>query len=175
MRIAFAGSRHPVFTGTSPLSRGMLKTKGGGKTSIHCDAEPQTAELSCRQSAQYFWSSCGLVPRFYLLSEKVMLQKHVGRLVANVSDDEAPKVPSELVSRLTKNSIWNSEVRGDLAQQRDANFKHIPEDVNLAQIGDDARSSRSVSVGQFFVTHSALMLKGHGVTSSCRGVQVPSK
>ena len=152
----------------------MLKTKGGGKTSIHYDAEPQTADLSCRQSAQYFWSSCGLVPRF--CSARRSCFRSTGRLVANVSDDEAPKIPSELVSRLTKNSIL--ELRSperDLAHQRDAKFKNLPEDVNLAQIGDDAGSSRSVSVGQFFVTHSALMLKGHGVTSSCRGVHVPSK
>ena len=50
----------------------------------------------------------------------------------------------------------------DLAQQRDEKFKNLPEDVNLAQIGDDAGSTRSVSAGQFFVTKSVFMLKGHG-------------
>ena len=33
--ITFAESRHPVFRSTSPLSRGVLKSKGGGKLSIH--------------------------------------------------------------------------------------------------------------------------------------------
>ena len=87
------------------------------------------------------------------------------RLLANVSDDEAPKVPSELVSRLSKNSIWNSEAQGDLAQQRDEKFKNLPEDVKLTQMSDDAGFTRSVSVGQFFVTTSGFMLKDNGVPS----------
>ena len=44
----FAESGHPVFRGTSPSSRGPLKSKGGGKTSIHYNAEPATAELFLR-------------------------------------------------------------------------------------------------------------------------------
>ena len=35
MMIKFSESGHPVFRATSPLSRGTLKTKGGGKLSIH--------------------------------------------------------------------------------------------------------------------------------------------
>ena len=35
MILTFAESGHPVFRATSPLSRGMLKRKGGGKLSIH--------------------------------------------------------------------------------------------------------------------------------------------
>ena len=40
MMLKFGESRHPVFRSTSPLSRGVLKSKGGGKLSIHfCDDE----------------------------------------------------------------------------------------------------------------------------------------
>ena len=35
-------SRHPVFRATSPLSRGKLKSKGGGKLSIHNAADLET-------------------------------------------------------------------------------------------------------------------------------------
>ena len=35
MMLTFAESGHPVFRATSPLSRGRLKSKGGGKLSIH--------------------------------------------------------------------------------------------------------------------------------------------
>ena len=90
-----------------------------------------------------------------------------------MSDDEAPTVPSELVSRLTKNSIWNSEARGDLAQQRDEKFKNLPEDVKLTLISDDAGPTRSVSVGRFFVTTSVFMLKDSGLSSSCREYTYP--
>ena len=39
MMLTFAQSGHPVFRATSPLSRGQLKSKGGGKLSIHCCAD----------------------------------------------------------------------------------------------------------------------------------------
>ena len=39
MMLTFAESGHPVFRATSPLSRGVLKSKGGGKLSIHYCAD----------------------------------------------------------------------------------------------------------------------------------------
>ena len=42
MLIEFAESGHPVFRATSPLSRGQLKSKGGGKLSIHYCADQET-------------------------------------------------------------------------------------------------------------------------------------
>ena len=41
-------SRHPVFRATSPLSRGQLKSKGGGKLSIHYCADLDTIETVFR-------------------------------------------------------------------------------------------------------------------------------
>ena len=40
--LTFAESGHPVFRATSPLSRGQLKSKGGGKLSIHHFANQDT-------------------------------------------------------------------------------------------------------------------------------------
>ena len=42
MMLTFAESGHPVFRATSPLSRGQLKSKGGGKLSIHYCANQDT-------------------------------------------------------------------------------------------------------------------------------------
>ena len=42
--LTFAQSGHPVFRVTSPLSRGVLKSKGGGKLSIHYCADFATIE-----------------------------------------------------------------------------------------------------------------------------------
>ena len=39
MMLTFAESKHPVFRATSPLSTGVLKSKGGGKLSIHSCAD----------------------------------------------------------------------------------------------------------------------------------------
>ena len=41
MLFNFAESDHPVFRGTSPLERGELRNKGGGKTSIHFNGSTQ--------------------------------------------------------------------------------------------------------------------------------------
>ena len=48
MMLTFAESGHPVFRATSPLSRGKLKSKGGGKLSIHFCADPGTIETVFR-------------------------------------------------------------------------------------------------------------------------------
>ena len=48
MMIRFGESGHPVFRHTSPLSRGTLKSKGGGKLSIHFCAEGETKLFSAQ-------------------------------------------------------------------------------------------------------------------------------
>ena len=42
MMVTLAESGHPVFRATSSLSRGQLKSKGGGKLSIHHCADQDT-------------------------------------------------------------------------------------------------------------------------------------
>ena len=46
--ITFAESRYPVFRSMSPLSRGVLKSKGGGKLSIHYCTAPGSIETVFR-------------------------------------------------------------------------------------------------------------------------------
>ena len=59
MMIKFAESRRPVFRSTSPLSRGVPKSKGGGKLSIHFCADGEMVEtlfrtiISCNQLSIY--------------------------------------------------------------------------------------------------------------------------
>ena len=48
MMIRFGESGHPVFRATSPLSRGALKSKGGGKLSFHFCADGDTIETVFR-------------------------------------------------------------------------------------------------------------------------------
>ena len=48
MMLTFAESTHTVFRSTSPLSRGVLKSKGGGKLSIHYCADLGTIETVFR-------------------------------------------------------------------------------------------------------------------------------
>ena len=46
--LTFAESGHPVFRATSPLSRGQLKSKGGGILSIHYCADLETIKTVFR-------------------------------------------------------------------------------------------------------------------------------
>ena len=48
MMLEFGKSGHPVFRATSPLSRGVLKSKGGRKLSIHDCADFETIETVFR-------------------------------------------------------------------------------------------------------------------------------
>ena len=62
MLLEFAKSGHPSFRATTPLSRGILKSKGHGKLPIHFTADNPTIETIFRimifcQSAQYLRSS----------------------------------------------------------------------------------------------------------------------
>ena len=48
MMMEFLESGHTVFRATSPLSRGVLKSKGGGKLSIHFCLDGDTIETVFR-------------------------------------------------------------------------------------------------------------------------------
>ena len=48
MMMEFSESGHPVFRATSPLSRGTLKSRGGGQLSIHYCADSGTIETVFR-------------------------------------------------------------------------------------------------------------------------------
>ena len=48
MLLEFAESGHPIFRATTPLSRGILKSKGHGKLLIHFAADEQTIETIFR-------------------------------------------------------------------------------------------------------------------------------
>ena len=48
MLLEFAESGHPTFRATTPLSRGILKSKGHGKLSIHFAADELTIDTNFR-------------------------------------------------------------------------------------------------------------------------------
>ena len=48
MLLEFAESGHPIFRASTPLSRGILKSKGHGKLSIHFTADYPTIETIFR-------------------------------------------------------------------------------------------------------------------------------
>ena len=105
--LQFAESGHPVFRGTSPLSRGTLKSRGGGKYSIHFNAEPQTAELLlrtiiavnqlCIYGAVAKWCNSKSPPQ---------------NVEPQSQEDAVREVPPQLVTRVTKHKTPNDLARG---------------------------------------------------------------
>ena len=76
MMLTFAESGHPVFRATSPLSRGQLQSKGGGKLSIHCCADLETIKTVFRTiiSVNQF-SHYGAVAEMCEEYEKFMIER----------------------------------------------------------------------------------------------------
>ena len=70
MMVKFSESGHPVFRATSPLSRGKLKSKGGGKLSIHFCADQGTIETVFRtfisvNQLSIHWAVSDLCEEYY--------------------------------------------------------------------------------------------------------------
>ena len=62
MMFEFAESGHPVFRATSPLSRGQVKSKGGGKLSIHyCPDQDTITNVFRTITSEDQISPCGAV------------------------------------------------------------------------------------------------------------------
>ena len=108
---SFKASGHPLFRGTCRLSRAPLKSKGGGKTSIHFNADPHTADLLLltivfvNQLSIY-----GAVADWcHELTQRAEahLSLSTGRPVAEMTGDQAQHVPSEVVSSPTKGPLWS--------------------------------------------------------------------
>ena len=80
MMIKFGESGHPVFRATSPLSRGTLESKGGGKISIHFCADGETIVTVFRTIISVNQLSiCGAVSD--LCEEYKACQVRTGKLV----------------------------------------------------------------------------------------------
>ena len=81
MMIKFGESGHPVFRVTSPLSRGTLKSKGGGKLSVHFCADGRKIETVFRTIISVPTLSLGLIVPdgheaafFYSLADGLLAQ-----------------------------------------------------------------------------------------------------
>ena len=159
MLIIFAESGHLAFRGTSALSRGPLKSEGGGETSIHCNAEPTTAEQLLRIIVRVNQLSvCGAVADWCQdLAQRIKSHSSPCKETptANVDNAPASRVPSEDVSNLTKSPIWNSGARGNLVREI-----HLPEDLELTEACDDAGFMRNVFRGQLFITLPTFIWQG---------------
>ena len=146
--LTFAENKHPVFRSTSPLSRGVLKSKGGGKLSIHHCADPRTIEtvfrtITCVNQLSLYGAVSDMC------EECDTCHDRTGRPV--VAGQSNPLfVPS-----VTKTHI---PLTDDPAQEEDLLQRYLERIEKLSQqnrvikICTDAGFLTTVQVGQYFMT-----------------------
>ena len=131
MMIKFEESGHPVFRATSPLSRGTLKSKGGGKLSMHF--------------CQYLRSSLRFVWGIQYLSNKYG-ETRIGRAMWPIVR------ASNLIDNDTWTVDWDSYTRKFLFQKYKERVESLPQPDRLIKICFDAGFLKTVEVGQYFMT-----------------------
>ena len=132
MMLKFAESGHLVVRGTSPLSIGSLKSRGGGKVSIHFNAEPKTAELLRGTIIAVNQLS------IYGAAAHLCNNQLLPAAAPHAEDEAAAEVPPEHVSRITKHITFVQLAQVDLAQKRDEEGANLREAATLANVCADA-------------------------------------
>ena len=141
-----------LLRGTSALFPGALKSKRGGRSSIHYNADPATAELLFRIIISvHQLCSCGAAADWCEEPDQ-QISDHsspsTGNLVAKVNNESESKVAPTVVSILTKSpttfvsETWCSNTKNDSKI-----FK--PVDIRVGKASDDAGFVRKVSLGHF--------------------------
>ena len=147
MLLEFAESGHPVFRATTPLSRGILKSKGRGKLSIHFAADQDTIDtiyriiLSVNQLSVY-----GAVAA--MCEEFEDHQDRTGEPVILMCQSIVlGKVKAE--TPLQNESPMNDQI---VWQQYIQQVESLSPENRVSKFCKEAGSMRVVEVGQCFVT-----------------------
>ena len=135
MMIKFSESGHPVFRATSPLSRGVLKNKGGGKLSIYYCADGRTIETVFRTiiSVDQF-SIYGAVSDF--CEEYSTCQERTGRPVLAGQSDPLFAPADSLI--MTPTPSIESLAQENLLQKHKERVERLPQQDRVIKICTDA-------------------------------------
>ena len=147
MLLEFAESGHPIFRAATPLSRGLLKSKGRGKLSIHFAADQDTIDtiyriiLSVNQLSVY-----GAVAA--VCEEYESHQDRTGQLVilmgqSIVLGEVKAETPLHDEDPMNDQIIW---------QQYIQQVESLSPERKVSRFCKEAGFMRVVEVGQYFVT-----------------------
>ena len=155
MMIKFRESGHPVFRATSPLSRGTLKSNGGGKISIHCCADWDTIETFFRTIIPVDQLSIyGSVSDLY--NEYRIGQATTERPVLAEQSDPLFE-PAKLLIMTPRPSI-DIPAQENLLQKFKERLERLPQQDRVIKICTDAGFFTTVEVGQYFMTKDTEIL-----------------
>ena len=154
--LTFAESTHPVFRATSPLSRGQLKSKGGGKLSIHYCADFETIETVFRTIISV--NQLSLYGALVEMCEEYE-SYHAGRPVVG-EQSSSTFVPNVINTNAPLNN--DDRAHKDLLLQRyGERIEKLSQQDKLSKFCKDAGSLTVVEVGQYFMTKDTGILTIH--------------
>ena len=167
MMIKFAESGHQVFRSTSPLSRGVLKSKGVEKLSTHFCADGETVETVFRTIL-----SISVFTEQFQICVRNLKTCHVrtGRLVVAGQSDPL-FVPSVMKTHipLTDDPAQEEHI---LQRYQERNEKFSEQD-RLSKFCTDAGFLTTVEVGQIFMTKNNAELSQFTDAVACREYTLP--
>ena len=147
MMLTFAESGHPVFRATSPLSRGQLKSKGGGKLSIHYYADQDTIENVFRTITSVNQLSLhGAVAE--MCEEYETLHDRTEKPVVG-GKSSSSFVPSVIKTDVLLNSDDHAQ-KDLLLQGYGERIEKLSQQDKLSKFVTDAGFLTTVEVGQYF-------------------------
>ena len=168
--IKFSESGHPVFRATSPLSWGVLKSKGGGKLSIHFCADGDTIEtvfrtfISVNQLSTYGavsdlcdeYSACqAKTERPVLAGQSDLLFEPASLLMTIPSPSTEVLAQEHLLQKYQERVEW-------LSQQN-----------RVIKFCTDAGFLTMVDVGQYFMTKDTEEFSQFTDSVACREYTLP--
>ena len=139
MLLHFSESGPPVFRGTSALHRGTLKSKGGGKLSIHFCGDPQTVEVIFRTVIS--------VNQLSAYGAVADMCEEVASRISNCSASmERPVAKDKLetmvaptdLSSTTNRLLTNAQARRNLLRDYKQRFADLPDDLRMIKLCSDA-------------------------------------
>ena len=149
MIIKFSESGHPVFRTTGPLSRGTLKSRGGGKLSIHFCADGDTIETIFRTIVSVNQLSIhGAVSD--LCDEYRICQARTGRLVLAEQSDPLFEPASLLMKTPTPST--EDPAQEEKLQKYQERVERLSQQKRVIKICTDGGFLTTVEVGQYFMT-----------------------
>ena len=164
MMIKFGERGHPVFRAMSPVSRGTLKSKGGGKLSIHFCADGDTIETVSRTIVSVNQLSIYGAVSNLCEEYKACHVKTVRLVLAGQSDPFS--VPTTCLTKAPTPST--DPAQEDLLQKYHERVERLSQQNRVIKICTDAGFLKIVGVGQYFITKDTEEFSQFTESVACR-------
>ena len=145
MMINFAESGHAIFQATSPLGRGELKSKGGGKENHSLQRKWRNRWID--SSHGYFSQSAQ-----YLRRAVADLRNEFDPDFAESEICEPLVIPTGSANATTTSHSSTPSTQGNFLQDYFKKYAELPEDQKLSKLCKDAGFSRKIEKRHFFIT-----------------------